>query len=356
MSISETQLDGLFYGGDHPVAQPVHLEFKGSTMVARGEAAARHFNFTDMKLSPRIGKADRFITFPDGSQCQCPDHPLLDQLPAEVASEGLISWLEAHVSAAISSIAIVVILLITGYIYGLPILTESIVERIPVQSEVALGEDIFRVLDSDASNWFSYSQIDMKKRDAIRTDLNAIASDLAMAPYITLAIRKSDIFGANALAIPGGTIIITDQMIELAQSQEEILAILAHELGHVEHRHSLQMVIKSSFAAFIATAVTGDAASLSAAVAGVPILLIQKRYSRQFEEEADTFAFNLLQDHGLSPAAFADIMERIHAGENGTETISFLSTHPVTDKRIQRARGYGSTLNKPTGSGQENKP
>jgi predicted Zn-dependent protease len=90
----------------------------------------------------------------------------------------------------------------------------------------------------------------------------------------------------------------------------------------------------------VATAVTADAASLSAAVAGAPVILIQKKYSRQFEAQADDFAFNLLRDHNISPAAFADIMERLKAKEGYVRSSSFLSTHPATSDRIRRARGY----------------
>jgi predicted Zn-dependent protease len=80
-------------------------------------------------------------------------------------------------------------------------------------------------------------------------------------------------------------------------------------------------------------------ASLSVAVAGLPALLAQAKYSREFETEADEFAFQLLKQHGRSPEAFATLMERLAGEDDGAErSYAFLSTHPMTAERVQRAR------------------
>lgn len=325
-----------FFDGDHPVSQPVILEFGIGWITVTGDAFTRRYEVSGVIVSPKVGCADRFVTFSDGSQCQCPDDPRLASLPQEVASEGPVAWLEDNVRAAVASVAMIAVMLVTGYIYGLPALTESLVNRVSMSTEISLGRDILEAFRN--SRWFSDSQIDQEKRRAIQTDFRGLCLGLPMAPHLRVDFRNSEIIGPNAFALPGGTIIITDQMIELAQTPEEILAILAHEIGHVEYRHSLRMIAQSSLAALVATAVIADSASLSAAVAGAPVILIQKKYSRQFEAAADEFAFNLLRRHNISPAAFADIIERLDAREAHARFGSFLSTHPVTADRIRRAR------------------
>jgi Zn-dependent protease with chaperone function len=232
----------------------------------------------------------------------------------------------------------IAVMLVLGYVYGLPAVTESLVKRVPMSTEKSLGSDILEAFGK--SRWFSDSQIDQEKLRSIQTDFRALCKGLPTETHLQVVFRGSEMMGPNAFALPGGTIIITDQMIELAQTREEILAVLAHEIGHVEHRHSLRLIVQSSLAALVATAVTADAASLSAAVAGAPVILIQKKYSRKFETEADEFAFNLLREHHISPAAFADIMERLGAREGHDRSGSFLSTHPATADRIRRAREY----------------
>jgi len=154
-----------------------------------------------------------------------------------------------------------------------------------------------------------------------------------------LEFRDSAFIGPNAFALPGGTIVITDAMIKTAQSPEEVLAVLAHEIGHVESRHALRHVLQSSAVGVVAASVTSDAASLSVAVAGLPVLLAQTKYSRDFEAEADEYGFQLLKQHQLSPDAFASLMERLTQKQESTErAYAFLSTHPVTAERIKRAR------------------
>jgi predicted Zn-dependent protease len=134
-------------------------------------------------------------------------------------------------------------------------------------------------------------------------------------------------------------IVITDEMVQAAESVEEIGAVLAHEIGHVERRHSMRHVIQGSAIGLIMATLTADAASLSIAVAGAPAALAQAKYSRDFETEADDYAFTLLKARGRSPAAFADLMDRLSRGNDESEqSLGFLSSHPVTRERVLRAR------------------
>jgi predicted Zn-dependent protease len=85
--------------------------------------------------------------------------------------------------------------------------------------------------------------------------------------------------------------------------------------------------------------ITADAASLSAVIASLPMLLAQTKYSREFETAADDYAFRLLKRKSHSPEAFASIMERIAKKEGDKPgTFAYVSTHPVTAERVQRAR------------------
>ena len=338
MNPLQQTLEGRFFDGVHPVSQPVVLDLGADGVSVAGDGFTQHYGAADVTISPKAGRAARFVTFSDGSQCQCPDDPGLGRFSQEVASEGPVAWLESNVWAAVASVAIIAVMLVLGYIYGLPAVTESLVKRVPVETEVSLGREMLKSLNS--SRWFADSRIDPDKRRAIAADFHALARGLAKAPHLRIMFRNSKVMGPNAFALPGGTVIITDQMIEMAKTREEVLAILAHEIGHIEYRHSLRTIVQSSLAALVATAVTADAASLSAAVAGAPIILIQKKYSRQFEAAADEFAFALLRRHDISPAAFADILQRLDARKGRGRSGSFLSTHPATAERIQRARAY----------------
>ncbi len=85
--------------------------------------------------------------------------------------------------------------------------------------------------------------------------------------YCRLEFRAGAIIGPNAIAFPGGIIVKTDEMVESAAEMEEVLARLAHEIGHVEHRHTMRNVLQNSAIGVVVATITSDAASLGAAVA-----------------------------------------------------------------------------------------
>jgi predicted Zn-dependent protease len=100
----------------------------------------------------------------------------------------------------------------------------------------------------------------------------------------------------------------------------------------------MKSVLQQSVVAVVITAITSDASSLSAAVTGLPIVLVQMEYSRDFETEADDFAFDLLKQKGYSPAAFATMMERLAEKRGIPTAMKYLSSHPLSIERARRAR------------------
>jgi predicted Zn-dependent protease len=147
----------------------------------------------------------------------------------------------------------------------------------------------------------------------------------------------------NAFALPGGTIVVTDEMVAAVGSDDELLAVLAHEIGHVRGRHAMRLVLRSSGLAVLLTALAGDAVGVTFLAVALPTMLLQSGYSRQFEAEADDYAFAHMKRHGVSPQAFADVMRRLEKETGGTldddAMMRYLGTHPATAERIRRAEG-----------------
>jgi Zn-dependent protease with chaperone function len=165
----------------------------------------------------------------------------------------------------------------------------------------------------------------------------------ANAPPANLEFRKSEMLGANALALPGGTVVVTDELVRMMDNDDQVMAVLAHEVGHVAHRHLTRQLLQSSIVAVAASMLLGDVSGISGLAATVPTYLLTASYSRDFEREADAFAVRLLQRTGRSPALYADALERMqkHAeAHEGREPAiaKYLSTHPDTDERIRAAR------------------
>lgn len=330
-------LEGQYYDGRQPIGTPARLVITGREATLSGAQLLHSYSTRQLSVSPRVGRADRFIHMPNGGQFQCADQALLDRLPQQGRAEGVVAWLEARWGVAIAGIVAIVSLLAGGYFLGLPVVAERIAARIPIETQQALGEQVLAWLDHNGG--FAGTRLDAKTQGRIAKGFARLHAGLPLEDYYRLEFRSSDFIGPNAFALPGGTVVITDAMVHLAQNVDEVLAVLAHEIGHAERHHAMRQLLQGSAVAVVAVALTADAASLSVAVAGLPALLARTKYSRGFETEADEFAFTLLKQHGLSPEAFATIMERLNQKYAGkTFGLAFLSTHPVTAERVARAR------------------
>jgi len=331
-------LQVTYYDGRTPLGAAATLLLAGSSVKLIGAELARDFALARLRVSPRVGTAERFVALPDGGQLQCPDSPALDRLPQEGKTEGVVAWLERRWWVALACLAVTVGGLAFGYVYGLPAAAERVAANIPVEYERKLGEQTMAWLDEN--KLFAPSELDPEVQQTIATGFAQFTRELPLAAHYRLEFRAAPAVGPNAFALPGGIVVITDELIALCESPEEALAILAHEIGHVEQRHALRHLLQDSATAVLAATITSDASSLTLAVSGLPVLLAQTKYSREFEAEADAYGFALLKRHQLSPEHFATAMEKLRAdGDDKLEREwSFLSTHPVTADRIARAR------------------
>jgi predicted Zn-dependent protease len=140
----------------------------------------------------------------------------------------------------------------------------------------------------------------------------------------------------NAFALPGGQIFITTALLERFEGEGDIAAVLAHEIVHVLGRHSAEQMAKAELTNGLVGAVavaSGDAsATQAAAVFGQ---LINMKYSRDHEHQADTIGICLLIDAGYPPEEMIDVMQVLAQASGGQAPPEFMSTHPSSDNRIE---------------------
>jgi predicted Zn-dependent protease len=137
----------------------------------------------------------------------------------------------------------------------------------------------------------------------------------------------------NAFTLPGGYILMTSGMIRTAQSADQVAGVLAHEMGHVQHRHALAAAGRSIGVATLATLVLGDASGIAGTVGGA---LIGYSYSRPDEEVADVEAVRILNRAGIDPEGLASFFEVLEG--QTWDPPALLSSHPPLDDRAQRVR------------------
>jgi predicted Zn-dependent protease len=167
-----------------------------------------------------------------------------------------------------------------------------------------------------------------------------LASRLAQgdpdAPLFELKVYDIDI--VNAFALPGDRIVITGKLIQTAESPEEVAGVLAHEMGHVYHRHAEAQMVRAMGIELLLRVASGGGDTIS----GLAGLLAILRYSRDAEREADSFAQDQLRKVAIDPLGLKRFFDRMMKleGDRGSSggifgTVSdMMSTHPVTRERI----------------------
>jgi Zn-dependent protease with chaperone function len=189
-----------------------------------------------------------------------------------------------------------------------------------------------------------------RARAIYQRTLARVASGYPRAGNVRLELRSCPGIGANALALPDGAVVVTDDLVRLSAKREQLAAVMAHEVGHIVHKHPMRMAIQAAGLAALIGTLASDAVSITGLAVALPTLLLETGYSRGFEQEADDFAFARMKALGISPAHFADILERLEASHGQRVDVNepkkrsesapgdYFSTHPATTSRAQRAR------------------
>lgn len=141
----------------------------------------------------------------------------------------------------------------------------------------------------------------------------------------------------NAFALPGGIVIVNKGLIEKADSANEVVGVLAHEIQHVEQRHALKNMITSSGIAAAVLLVLGDANAVMMILAHK---VSAQYFSRQIENDADMKGVALLHQNKINPdglPAFFKKLQEVYKGKQGPE---WLSSHPDTANRIKAVEEY----------------
>jgi Zn-dependent protease with chaperone function len=245
-------------------------------------------------------------------------------------------WQRRTVLAVASAIATLALLAV-GYRFGLPRLAESVAKGLPESWVQALGGHTLDALDETV---FEPTALDPAWREALTARLEALRPPDGEVPAHTLHFRGGAM-GANAFALPGGEIVVTDALVELSHSDEEVLGVLAHELGHLRERHALRGLIQASVVGMLIAVWLGDVGSVATAL---PAFVLEAKYSRDFEREADHYAVTLFAANGMDARPLADLLQRLESSRDGGAPdphglSAYLASHPATAERIRALSG-----------------
>lgn len=330
-----SSLSAGYFDGRSSRRWPAALTFESGDVVLRGEFGERRIPLADVEIGEAMGAVERQLSFPDGSRCVVADLPTLERWLAEAGiGDSLIVRLQRHWIWAIGSLAGVVTILAGAYFLLLPWVAAKIAPRVPIAVVEALSAQVMASLDS---HFLRPSTLPAQTRQRLQGRLEAL-SDAIGAPRYRLQFRSASL-GANAFALPDGQVVVFDELVKAAASDEEVLGVVAHELGHVAKYHGLRRLIQSSVVSFAAAMYLGD---LSSIAAGFGAMVLESRYSRRFELEADDYAGKAMLAAGYGTEPLAVMLEKLDRGHPESAARrgfwDLFSSHPDTMERVQRLR------------------
>jgi len=296
---------------------------------------------SDIEISPRVGSIPRRIVFGNESLFETRDNDAIDTYlrGRGEGRSGLIHGLEIVRPRLIGFALAVVVLASVIYRYALPALVEVAVLVTPPVVPEMMSAGTLKTLDQVT---FGPSKLPEAEQTAIRDDFARIAVNAqGGASRYHLNFRDGGLIGPNAFALPDGNLVLTDQLVALAGSDKEMItAVLGHEIGHVEYKHSLRQLYTAAGVAGLVLLIAGDVGS------GVQDILTQGggllalSYSRQAEAQADRRSVELMLTAGKDPAALSRFFDLLETKLDDNGKTSMLSTHPGTPERKQAILDY----------------
>lgn len=312
-----------YFDGVSARPRPVQIRVEGGQLCIEGEGLALRVPEAEVRWPERTRHGQRVAHLQDGGSLQASD-PLAWDAWARGAGlgESLVVKAQQNWRSTFAAVLVLLVLGAVGYVWGVPWLGRSALAVVPASADRAIGEAAQRSLETYL---LLPSQVPVQRQQELRA---AFAKAVARAAdarhpmpayelhFATSAARPGAAPGAprtrlgpNAFALPGGIVYVTDDMLELLKGRDDVLiGVLGHELGHVQRRHGMRMLVQASVLGAVSSLVVGDFSTLLSAV---PVLLGQSAYSRDFEREADLDSIALLRANDLSPALMAELFERL---------------------------------------------
>jgi predicted Zn-dependent protease len=216
-----------------------------------------------------------------------------------------------------------------------------------VDGDIKLGQAISKEVDQEVVLLRLSALTQLVNRVGARLQESSREPAFKLFPYSFHVVDDSEV---NAFALPGGPVYINTGIIELCETEDELAAVVGHEMGHVAARHATEMLTTQNLTEF----------ALIAAVSVIPVpippiawegtklayVLGLLKYSRGKESEADRLGLALMNDAGYDPTAMAAVFRKLSEQQRSLPSVveRFVSSHPLSEDRMADAERLAATL------------
>jgi hypothetical protein len=270
---------GTYFDGKSSKAYPVTVVCSGGFLSLRDAAHDLRIDLKleDVSLAPPLGKTRRVLEFPGGARFETADVDAVRRMEAEReygAQRGmhLVHLLESRWRVVTACVVCLLFCLWGLVAYGIPRMAKHAAFATPQPLIESVSNQSLALLDK---RLFKPSRLDSARIDALQHQFQELIQDRGTHTTARVIFRSSEAVGANALALPSGLVIMTDQLVYLAQDDRELLGIFAHELAHVEQQHGLRNLYQSTGLFLLISALLGDVTSITSTASSLPVFLLQ---------------------------------------------------------------------------------
>jgi Zn-dependent protease with chaperone function len=267
------------------------------------------------------------------------DHPIVAGTPALASQRERVRGKKRTTVVLLAAVVVGLVACVVGLFLARSWFVKGAAAAVPVELEIKLGDKLFeqtmvsRRLIKDAA-------LDAQVKQLTEPLVSAIADK-----RYPLKFHVVEDASLNAFAMPGGNVVLHSGLLLAADSPEEVAGVLAHEIAHVTRRHSIRNILASTGLYLVLSAVIGDASGIVAVIADNSAYLLTRKFSRDFEREADDTGWNYLVEARIDPKGMFTFfqrmereekkqMEKFPGGGGVSKALEVIGTHPAMRERI----------------------
>lgn len=325
--------------GRAAITQDAMIELGADALIIRVGDNAHTWAYSDLRRADDGGGRVMLKRKPDtGERLMIEDdsEALRAAAPALLTpkSMGVEGWpVVAGVAATAWSLA-------AAFLIGVPLAAQPLADRVPERYRSQIAD----ISWSQVNGFTEYCD----DSDEAARILNDVADRMMMAANVPhredIWITIVDAPIPNAFALPDRSIVVTDDLIELAERPDELTGVIAHEIAHIERNHVMANIIRHVGAGIFFDIVFGGAGA-GQAIAIASVNLAGLSYSRGDETEADLRGFDYMDAAEINTGGVAALFDRFRAEaeEQGGDIPTLISSHPASAERAAAARARSRT-------------